>query len=804
MSAVTPASGPDIAPVLPGAPVVKKTERPHPLTPFIRGWLVLVALVIGFGRQLIPEGDDEQFGLSDLRWALPAIAGIVVIAAAIGFVTWYFTRFVIDEEELRVETGALFKTSTKIPFERLQSVDIIQPMAARIFGLVELRLEAGAGDSTVKLRYLQRTKADQLRDYLLTRAHGQHASMGPLDAGSSASALTDLSRNDYPLVKVSPGRLVASFVLSTEWLISVTVMIVIIIVTVAMDVAPFALTAVIPLFIGGFSLIGRRVISMFNFTLAESPRGLRVTRGLTNLTSQSVPVDRIQGVKTTQPLLWKPLGWFRVDVDIVGYGNSNSEDNDSNATSVLLPVATAAEVGLALDRVLPGFDLNGIERRPSPRRARWVRWFDFWTLRYGWNDRALLTEHGWLNHVVDIIPHAKTQSVRIEQGPLQRKLRLADVHFDTPKGPVRPIAQELDADAARELALSQLDRARDARGADRARAADRTRAAERARTRVSPSGPVDPSGLAEPVSRDGDPGAAEVLAAYGVGRDQLIGSGGESEVYALDEERVLRLYRGRPEAAAGPAAQLRGLYDSWSATDIGIEVPRILDSGERAGQVFTVDRRFSGRTFSGWLRDADSEPRRAALLSYLDAIARLPQLPSPLPGFARLVGLGAPQQFRSLAELLHAMLAGPTQRSRDRLSADLPEVAAVWERLHAEIAHREVAPALVHGDVCPPNMYVSLDPSGHPVVTGIGDFSPHTMNADPLIDLTGAVAFLELEQYPEAAADAAWLTTVAVARWGPQVSHWIAVYRRFYGFYFSDAYETEPWLYDWCLRQLRS
>ena len=64
--------------MLPGAPVVKKTERPHPLTPFIRGWLVLVALIIGFGRQLIPDGENEQFELSDLRWVLPVIAGIVL------------------------------------------------------------------------------------------------------------------------------------------------------------------------------------------------------------------------------------------------------------------------------------------------------------------------------------------------------------------------------------------------------------------------------------------------------------------------------------------------------------------------------------------------------------------------------------------------------------------------------------------------------------------------------------------------------------------------------------------------------
>ncbi|HXF79066.1 MAG TPA: TOBE domain-containing protein, partial [Usitatibacter sp.] len=64
-------------------------------------------------------------------------------------VSWYFTRFVIDDEELRIETGAVFKQSKKVPFARLQSVDIIQPFAARLFRLAELRLEAGAGGAII-------------------------------------------------------------------------------------------------------------------------------------------------------------------------------------------------------------------------------------------------------------------------------------------------------------------------------------------------------------------------------------------------------------------------------------------------------------------------------------------------------------------------------------------------------------------------------------------------------------------------------------------------------------------------------
>jgi len=781
-AAADPATEEPVAPVVPGAPVVKQTERPHPLTPFIRGWLVFVAIVLGWSRELIPDGSDDGFEAGDLARVLPYLGGLVLLAALVGFVSWYFTRFVIDDDELRLETGAVFKSSKKVLFERLQSVDIIQPLAARMFGLAELRIEVGAGDSTLRLRYLGRARAARLREYLLARAHGRRDRLDDASLALPASAFTDLSAADVPLITVSPQRLVLGFLASTEWLVTLGFLVVALVVSSVYGVVAVALPGLIPLVIGAVSVVGRRVVSMYNFTLSESPRGLRVTRGLTNLTSQSVPVDRIQGVKTSQPLLWRPFGWYRVDVDIVGYAGGDSENNGSSATSVLLPVATAAELAMAVDRVLPGFALGGIELHAVPRRARWVRWYDFWTLRYGWNERALVTEHGWLTHVRDVVPHAKTQSVRIEQGPLQRRLRLADVHCDTPRGPVDVVAHQLDTAVARELALSQLDRARAARAADRERAT---------------SGP----------DRSADDG---LLAAFGTDRSQLLGSGGESEVFALpDPERVLRLYRAQPAEALAVATQLQALYRSWAGVPLAVEVPSTHEVGQRAGRAHAVDRRFSGRSFSGWLATAAPDERRQALLSFLDAVATLPALPSPVPGFARLVGPDALRPYDSLVELLDAMLAGPVQRSREVLERDVPDVARVWQQLHADLAGRQVAPVLVHGDVCPPNAYLSQGPDG-PVVTGIGDFSPHTMHADPLLDLTGAVAFLELETYPGAAEDAAWLTSVVLARFGASpvaggdLARWIGVYRRFYGFYFSDTAAVEPATYAWCVRQLRA
>ncbi len=748
----------------------KQTRRPHPLTPFIRGWLILVAIIFGFSRQVIDQlNSDERLDTGDLAWIVPIVGAVVLIAALAGLVSWYFTRFVIDDDELRIETGAVFKQSKKVPFERLQSVDVIQPFAARLFGLAELRLEAGAGGNGIKLRYLSQAEASRLRDYLLTRAHGKQASIADAQSARPASRLTDLGTAERPLVTVGPPRLLGSFLLSSEFIGTAVFTIVILIVSATGST--FALTGLIPAVISLFSLISNRIVAMFHFTIADSARGLRITRGLTNLSSQSVPVNRIQGVRISQPLLWRPLDWYRVDIDILGYATSD-EDDDNSSSSVLLPVAGPDEVRIALDRILPGIDLDAIPLVRAPRRAAWVRPYDFWTLRSGMDQRVLITENGWITHVRNVVPHAKSQSVRLRQGPLQRLLGLADVHVDTPRGPVHAVAHQLDAALARPLVLTQLDRARAARRADRAR-----------------------DGLPAE-QRD----TQSILDHFGVERDEVLGRGGEATVYALDQDRVLRIYHSDHESTAQVIAQLQGLYRMWTGGPI--ELPTVLENGERAGRIYTVTSRLHGVSLDRWLATAAPEERRTALLSYLDAAQAVSALPAPLAGFARLVGAGAPQQFDSLAALLTAQLQPQVAVSRDRLEADLPEISRVWDQLMAALATRSVRPAVVHGDFCPANTYVSVDGRGQPTVTGVGDFSPHTLLADPAMDLAGAVMFLELERYDGAADDARWLEAEAVGRWGTDLAHWIAVYRRFYGFYFSSAYVFDEDLYVWCRTQL--
>ena len=115
----------------------------------------------------------------------------------------------------------------------------------------------------------------------------------------------------------------------------------------------------------------------------------------------------------------------------------------------------------------------------------------------------MVSRTGWLTRLQSIIPHARLQSVRVTQGPLERRLELADLEFHT-TGLLRTHAvHHLDALDARRLLFEEADRAMTARTAELVGDGPPT---------VDPgAGPQDdrpwPSQLPAPQPREGPPAA---------------------------------------------------------------------------------------------------------------------------------------------------------------------------------------------------------------------------------------------------------------------------------------------------------
>jgi putative membrane protein len=210
-------------------------------------------------------------------------------------------------------------------------------------------------------------------------------------------------------------------------------------------------TAVPLLGAAGASSVGR-FVSEYDWTVGESPDGLRIDHGLLDRTHETVPPGRVQTVRIVEPLLWRRRGWVRVELDVAGSSNS-----------VLVPVAPREVAEAVIARVLPGVTVpppSALSR--PPRRAG--RCVPVWWRGHGLavTDAVFASRQGLLRRSLALVPHAKVQSVRLAQGPWERLWRVADVHVDT--GANKTVTARLrDAQEAAELLGAQAERSRTGR-----------------------------------------------------------------------------------------------------------------------------------------------------------------------------------------------------------------------------------------------------------------------------------------------------------------------------------------------------
>ncbi len=428
----------------PGAadPTPAHFRRLHPLTPLLKGWGWLAAAVAFGSQNAIASGDPRRFAI-----IIPIVA---VVGFGFGLASWWFTRYGFDGDDLRIDSGIFQRRSRRVRMDRLQAVDIVRPLAGRLLGLSELRMEvAGGGEAEAPLAYLSVDDAVRLRAELLARS-----------AGISADAPEAPER---PVHEVPLDRLIGSTVLSGAFIFGVAVFVAIgaIVVSGSGEIVIAGMGGLIPGLLGIGAALWYQLGRNFAFTLADSPDGFRIRKGLLDTRAQTVPPGRIQAVAVRQPFLWRFKDWVRVDVNVAGYAGSSGAE-----TSTLLPVATYQDAINVLRQVLPGADPAGVPLRPAPKRAAWLRPIGWSRLAYGADERVIVAREGVLYRTLTIVPHSKTQSVRLTQGPIQRRLKLATVSVDTTPGPVDAVIRHRPELEAREILEAQAQRARLARRVD--------------------------------------------------------------------------------------------------------------------------------------------------------------------------------------------------------------------------------------------------------------------------------------------------------------------------------------------------
>lgn len=418
----------------------------HPLSPVVRIGPILSIIAVLF----VNRGAQQPH--SGFTRVYPAVVGGLLILT--GVVNWLFTRWRIEDGVLRIESGMLRRSSRRFPPEQLQAVDVVSPFVARIFGLAEVRIRMAASTgASGRLAYLRERDAEAVRARLLAIAHGVKEDTPPPP--------------ERPILSIDTGRLIGSILLSTTmaWIV---VLVAVIAATAALSpsAGPGLAAAVVGPLLGGGTYVWRYFNGYYGQTVSEAPDGLRVKTGLLQTASETIPYGRVQAARIVEPVLWRPLGWCRLQIEVAGKQRSRRENSAVGLTQrTLLPVGTAQEAYWLLSRVMPGTPSPGSRppgraRLKSPLRYHYLTWHR--DLSY-----AVATS-GRLQRVTEWVPLAKVQSVRLVEGPVQRWLGVATVHLDTAGRNIHVAARDRDAGECSRLLRELPAACRDARPPARA------------------------------------------------------------------------------------------------------------------------------------------------------------------------------------------------------------------------------------------------------------------------------------------------------------------------------------------------
>jgi len=426
-------------------PVAPQWRRLHPLSPLVRAGRGVTGLLVVFVISFSSRSSDP--------WNVVGHVVALVALVFLAVVSWLVTRWRIEDGTLRIETGLVRRSSLRYPLTQVQAIDTVRPGFARFLGLSELRLRMGGSTSgSARLAYLTSAHAEQVRDELLALASNGSNAQRPADEPAPLQ--------QRRLVSVSTPQLVASIALSGIGIVAIGLTVAI---AVTATLAPNATTAglsgsVVPLLAIGAG-IWRRFNSEYRLSVTEGADGLRLQSGLVATSSEVIPRGRVQAVRMVEPLLWRPLGWARLEVDVAGRQDRRSENrSEGRQLRAVLPVGSRDRALALLDRIIPGAPSP---TSPPPKRARFKSPVRFRHLAFARTEDCVVGCGGRVARITSWVPLAKVQSLRWSQGPVQRRLRLGNVYIDTAGRNVGADLRERDeTESQHELEqLTQLARA---------------------------------------------------------------------------------------------------------------------------------------------------------------------------------------------------------------------------------------------------------------------------------------------------------------------------------------------------------
>lgn len=262
---------------------------------------------------------------------------IVGLGVFFSYLRWRRLTYTIGEQDIRVESGVISRAARSVPFERIQDVSLEQSLLPRLFGLVVVKFETGAGGGEdLKLAYLTEDEGERLRQVVRERRDRTAAPQTDVAAGEAVT-VTPREEQSETLFAMDTRRIFTFGLFE----FSLAIFAVLIGVTQQFDfLLPFdlwdfgewetrlagpgaqlaglgpsaqivggavALASLVA--VGIVTGVVRTALREWDFLLERTARGFRRRRGLLTKTDVVMPVHRVQGLTIGTRFIRYRFGW---------------------------------------------------------------------------------------------------------------------------------------------------------------------------------------------------------------------------------------------------------------------------------------------------------------------------------------------------------------------------------------------------------------------------------------------------------------------------------------------------------------
>jgi putative membrane protein len=359
-----------------------QAERLHKYSPlFILIHVVLKSIIpLAFG---LYQADRWDFGVY-------IFGGIGVFMLAIAILQYWFYNYWLSDERIEIKEGILFKKNRKIPYTRIQNVNVSQNPLERIFNVATLQLEsASGGKPEAIMRVVSLDVVEQIKS-LVKKASTNHANVQSdpvIDNNSENSEhttqLLELSTKEvikYGIIS-QKGLFIAAILFSfmsqnqalVAWLFKYLNAIYQVPdftkVTLSQSLIYVAVIGSIIFIVLQLLSIVWALLKFYQFEIHKNEDRLQATMGLLSKVSATIPLKKIQLYRISENPIHKYFKARTITIETAGGVNT---DKAGIVMRWLAPYINTTKVKDFVQSIEPKIKLGNVDWQLIPQRA-WKR-----------------------------------------------------------------------------------------------------------------------------------------------------------------------------------------------------------------------------------------------------------------------------------------------------------------------------------------------------------------------------------------------------------------------------------------------